>query len=158
MSEITTYELTIEHDGGDLTIEARDLADARRQAADWVREGDYGVLESTIWVRCAIDDPDDEDALTEWVTVSIDPDEPPCRGGEVHDWQSPHDIVGGIEDNPGVWGNGGGVVIHECCMLCGCARVTDTWAQDRETGRQGLHSVSYEPGKYAEDLVHVEAE
>jgi hypothetical protein len=57
-------------------------------------------------------------------------------------------LVGGIEENPGVWGHGGGVVINEACVRCGCGRTTDTWAQDPSTGRQGLESVAYEEGAY----------
>jgi hypothetical protein len=33
-------------------------------------------------------------------------------------------------------------------LWCGCARITDTWAQDPETGEQGLHEVRYEPDRY----------
>ena len=86
------------------------------------------------------------------VTVAIDPPEPDCLKGGEHRWRSPHDLVGGIESNPGVWGSGGGVLIIECCMRCGCARTTDTWAQDPETGEQGLTSVRYEPGRWAGDV------
>ena len=46
-----------------------------------------------------------------------------------HDWQRPHHIVGGIKDNPGVWGKGAGVEITECCMHCGDRRVTTTNVQ-----------------------------
>jgi hypothetical protein len=37
-------------------------------------------------------------------------------------------------------------------MRCGCERTTDTWAQNPETGEQGLQSVSYEEGKYADEI------
>jgi len=50
-----------------------------------------------------------------------------------HDWCSPHEVVGGIAENPGVWGNGGGVIITEVCRHCGTYRTTDTWA----TGHDG---------------------
>lgn len=36
------------------------------------------------------------------------------------------------------------MVIVETCAHCGVRKVTDTWAQDRETGEQGLTSVSYQ--------------
>jgi len=84
-------------------------------------------------------------------TVAIDPDEPDCVD-VAHRWRSPHRLVGGIAENPGVWGHGGGVMITECCMRCGCARLTDTWAQDPETGEQGLTSVRYEPGRWADEV------
>jgi len=88
--------------------------------------------------------------------VRLDPPEPACADGKAHDWQAPHEIVGGIEDNPGVWGNGGGVIINEVCMRCGCARIINTWAQDRSDGTQGLRSTRYEPGKYSEAIHEVE--
>ncbi len=88
------------------------------------------------------------------VMVEIDPVAPNCADGsrDGHDWQSPIEIVGGVKENPGVWGHGGGVMIHAVCMRCGCARITDTWAQDRATGRQGLTSVSFDREKYYEVL------
>lgn len=88
---------------------------------------------------------------SESVTVAVDPDEPPCRAGHQHDWQSPHAIVGGSAENPGVRGHGGGVIITEACMVCGCGRRTDTWAANPATGEQGLESVTYCPGEYLGD-------
>jgi len=87
-------------------------------------------------------------------TATIHPDEPACTSVS-HDWQSPHKIVGGIKDNPGVYGHGGGVVITECCMTCGCKRVRDTWAQRPDTGEQGLVSISYAAGEYADRVRYV---
>lgn len=75
-------------------------------------------------------------------TVTREPDECGCSGDE-HDWRSPLSVVGGIAENPGVWGNGGGVIITEVCRHCGCYRVTDTWAQRPDNGMQGLTSVEY---------------
>lgn len=66
---------------------------------------------------------------------------PVCPGA--HDWQSPHSVVGGSADNPGVWSHGGGVVILEVCSRCGIYRRTDTWATDRY-GRQGAVATVYE--------------
>jgi len=78
-------------------------------------------------------------------TVTIDPPEPACTtpGRAGHDWQAPHDLVGGLEQNPGVFGNGGGVIVHQVCD-CGVWRIRDTWAQRNDTGEQGLDSVRYE--------------
>ena len=36
-------------------------------------------------------------------------------------------------------------MITEVCAQCGRYRVTDTWAQCRDTGEQGLRSVTYRP-------------
>ena len=82
------------------------------------------------------------------VTVAIDPSEPECRDGKTHDWKSPISIVGGIAENPGVQAHGGGVVIEEICIQCGCGKTTDTWAQNPSNGKQGLTSISYEEGAH----------
>ena len=76
-------------------------------------------------------------------TVEIGPTEPDCAGGHEHEWTSPFEVVGGIRENPGCWGYGGGVIQHEVCPHCGLTRITDTWAQDPSTGEQGLTSVEY---------------
>lgn len=86
-------------------------------------------------------------------TMAIDPDEPECMNDMEHEWESPHWLVGGVESNPGVWSSGGGVRYEEACLHCGAGRSTDTWAQDPETGEQGLTSVTYTPGQYADALV-----
>jgi hypothetical protein len=138
---MTTYLLS---DGNsEEYIQAADLADARRQAEAWVRAGDWNEPEETIWIRVVISQ-DGEHADS--VTVAIDPTEPACSNYEDHDWRSPYALL--------VWGHGGGgVVIHEVCVQCGCKRTTDTWAQDRSTGEQGLTSVSYQPKAYSADEI-----
>lgn len=138
-------------------------ADSGRKAArEYVDGGDWGDRsDGTIWVRVSawqeVRSVDSDGqvvtgrACEDSHTIALDPDEPECPEGE-HDWQSPHEIVGGIKSNPGVWGNGGGVIITEVCMRCGCGRHTDTWAQDPDTGEQGLRSVRYEPGEFADEI------
>lgn len=115
---------------------------------DLSRDGWDDVTE-TFWVRNWAQpiDPVTGESIEEReirVTVSIDPDEPECEDGEEHDWQSPYEVLGGLKENPGVWGKGGGVVCKEVCARCGAYKITDTWAQDRSTGQQGLTSVRYE--------------
>lgn len=138
-------------DDGNAEIEIE--CDTPEQAArEYVDGGDWGDRDETIWIRVWVwaDGEDRSDA--EPHTITLEAEEPDCTDGQQHDWQSPVEIVGGIKENPGVWGNGGGVKIHECCMHCGCERVTDTWAQNHDTGEQGLTSVRYEPGKYADNV------
>lgn len=144
-------------DGVEETIDACDLDEARERAEEWAREGGWDLTGGTIWVDVAIIDPATRERV-ERVTVQIDQPEPRCERGHEHDWQSPHEIVGGLKENPGVWGHGGGVIITEVCMHCGCARITDTWAQRPDTGEQGLTSVSYEPGRYADEIAELAAE
>jgi hypothetical protein len=176
---MTTYYC---NDGNaELEIEAESAQDA---AQEYVDGGDWGEGEKTTWVsvcvtpRCvmcegsgedenAADDATDEEkecvscdgtgrieADREYITITIEPDEPSCTDsrGDDHDWQSPIELVGGIKENPGVFGHGGGVRIHEVCIYCGTERVTDTWAQNPANGEQGLNSVEYEEGKYADEV------
>jgi len=137
-------------------VEASSMQEALEIACDGVDRGNYSDAEGTIWigvsVRCELTGEEDS------ATVTCEPEEPSCDAGDDHDWQSPHALVGGLEENPGVHGHGGGVIIDEVCVLCGCGRTTDTWAQDRSTGRQGLRSVSYEPGRYADEVLPVEVQ
>lgn len=95
-----------------------------------------------------LSEPGPEDDLWEWHAVRLDPAEPPCDGEHEHTWTAPHHLVGGCRQNPGCWGHGGGVVIHEVCPYCGCERVTDTWATRMDTGQQGLRSIEYRQDAY----------
>ena len=85
-------------------------------------------------------------------TITIEAEKPDCVDGNDHEWKAPYSIVGGLKENPGVWGSGGGVLIVECCMLCGCKKTTDTWAQNPCNGEQGLTSVEYEEGEYTDEV------
>jgi len=98
--------------------------------------------ETTVWVRIIVrneEDPDEE--LSDYVTVY--PSEPDCVEYHEHDWQSPYSVVGGCRENPGVYGHGGGVIITTVCRHCGKYMVEDSWAQDPETGQQGLDTIAY---------------
>lgn len=129
------------------TVEASSAAEALEEARSNVDRANYGDAQGTFWidveVRC------EATGEEESCTVTCDEEEPECLEAAAHEWQSPHEIVGGIRENPGVWGHGGGVIIAEVCLHCGCERSTDTWAQRPDTGEQGLQSVRYEPGKHA---------
>lgn len=143
-------------DDGNCPVDYPDAESGEEAAAEYVESGDWGERDQTDWVDiCAWQEAlllvrEGDDYALDVVrvnddehTVTLEPDEPECTG-EDHDWQSPHDLVGGLRCNPGVRGSGGGVVIHEVCVVCGCARITDTWAQRRDTGEQGLTSVRYD--------------
>ena len=71
--------------------------------------------------------------------VPIHPTEPACSE-RAHAWQD--DGMPGFGDV--VRGNGGGVILRHRCAHCGLARITDTWAQRPDNGRQGLTSIRYE--------------
>lgn len=131
---------------------------AEDAAQEYVNGGDWGDRDHTMWFTIYTwrEGIDENGEIVRWDedthTITLDPDEPDCKDGQEHDWQSPHEILGGIEENPGVWCHGGGVIIREVCMHCGCERATDTWAQNPETGEQGLRSVAYTANKYADEV------
>lgn len=146
-------------DDGNAEVYYPHAESGRDAAQDYVDGGDWGENDATHWVTVnvwrtaiGIDDGEIVESCHEedTVTVAIDPPEPECEDGQDHDWASDFDVVGGIEQNPGVWGHGGGVIITEHCRRCGCGRHTDTWAQDPETGEQGLTSARYEPGEFSD--------
>jgi hypothetical protein len=153
MSETKRYEARMYQ--ASRKLEATTLKRARTEAKAWAADGDWDTAGGTIWLHCWVIEIDEagkavEDGDEECITVGIDPEEPECADGKDHDWQSPIEIVGGTKENPGVCGHGGGVIMTEVCMHCGCEKVTDTWAQDPETGEQGLESVQYDEDKYAD--------
>lgn len=93
---------------------------------------------------------------SEDVLIEIPPVEPDCIDGHEHDWLSP-EWLGGLQENPGVWGHGGGVIMTRVCLHCGCGRTTDTWAQDPSSGtRQGLTSVEYDPERFVDEIAERE--
>lgn len=97
----------------------------------------------TEWWHVRILDEDGEDVGGGH--YAVDPEEPDCDAdAEDHDWQSPLSVVGGIRENPGVWGRGAGIQTRTVCAHCGAYRVTDSYAQCRTDGIQGLDSVRYE--------------
>jgi len=135
-------EYTLRYEGGEETtitcrpseLDARIDVDVR--SADW--DTDHGTIYIDVWVSSIDGTQHDKH------TVTIAPQAPDCAAGHEHDWRSPIELVGGIGDNPGVWGHGGGVTIDEVCCHCGARRHTDTWAQRMDTGEQGLTEVTYE--------------
>ena len=128
------------------------LEESHREA-----ETGYESTEETVWVDYAlyachcplpngecIHDVEQAEKVA-WGTRTCDPPEPECVHADGHEWTSHVELEGGVKENPGCQGHGGGVVIREHCARQGCAvtRETDSWAQRRDTGEQGLHSVGY---------------
>ena len=126
-------------DSGEMPIEIH--ADTAEEAARvFVSEADWPTESKTYWVYVLVSEPGtlDREVDGEYVKVAIEPQEPDCG-----DDGSEHDYEGG-----GVWGHGGGVIITERCTACGLQRFTDTWAQCRVTGEQGLDSIEYRAEEY----------
>lgn len=156
-------------DDGNCPVEYPDAESGREAAEQYVADGDWGDESRTetdyhhlrYW-RVALylhegEVCEAEDIDADSCRVTSEPPVPPCVDGtDDHDWQSPS-WLGGCDENPGVWGHGGGVVCHEVCLRCGCGQETDSWAQDPQTGEQGLHSVTYHPDQYT-DRVREEVE
>jgi len=130
-------------DDGNCEIEIE--AESPEEAAqEYVDGGSWEKESSTQWIHVYVwggGIPEDD---REKHVITLHPAPPECTENE-HEWESPYEVVGGIKENPGVWGHGGGVVITEVCRHCGCYRVTDTWAQDMSDGQQGLESIEYKP-------------
>lgn len=151
-------------DDGNAEVEYPDASSGHEAAQEYVDGGDWGeAATSTQWVDVwawqtgiGLDEGGGEVVYVrvgrESHTIEIEPEEPDCIEGHDHQWCAPHRIVGGIKENPGVWVHGGGAVIHEVCPLCGCGRTIDTWAQRPDTGQQGLTSVEYCEGEYADEV------
>jgi len=124
-----TYEIEIEADT------------PKKAAKKYVDGGDWGESDTTRWISVHVWMDKDDDG--EWITITVDPPEPECVDGHEHDWRSPYSVLGGLKENPGCWSHGGGVIYTEVCQYCGRYRETDTWAQNRENGEQGLTSIKY---------------
>lgn len=138
--------------GTEIEIEA---ADAAAAAAEYVTGGEWGSGHHTRWITVYVSEAGEE---PETYKVAVEPTAPRCTAGGEHDWRAPHSLVGGCERNPGVFGSGGGVLVLEACITCGCGRATDTWAQDPVDGEQGLRAVRYEPDAYVVDGHEAEAD
>lgn len=134
------------------TFEASSLKEARKKAKRWILDGDYKEFNSTIFLRTYLSWTDEDgENQEETININLDPPQPKCISNKNHDWSSP-EWLGGLKENPGIWGNGGGVIIKEVCLHCGCEKTTNTWAQNPSNGEQGLTSISYEEEKYIERL------
>ena len=139
--------------GGEIEVECDTAQEA---AQEFVDGGEWGENKETFWVNVRVwrNGVNARGAIVavdeETITIEVAPIEPECSHEDGHDWQSPHSIVGGCKENPGVYGSGGGVIITQVCMHCGCGQHTDTWAQNSENGQQGLTSVKYVLGEFSE--------
>lgn len=125
----TTAPKTYQCDDGNAEVEI-DATSSRAAAELYVSGGDWPPADQSAYVRVWVWTVDGDDRESHLITV--DPDEPACVHEDGHHWT-----------HQSVVGNGGGVVVLECCDRCAIKRETDTWAQDPSTGDQGLESVRY---------------
>lgn len=127
-------------------FEAADDDAAIDYAIKWLRNGSWD-RDQTLFLSASVLSLQDDGEVDERIgtaQVALQPIMPKCVSAE-HDWRSPYSVLGGMKENPGVWGNGGGVIIKEVCSACGKYRVTDTWATNPCDGTQGHTSVEYRP-------------
>lgn len=115
-------------------------AESREAAArEYVEDGDWGDGSATVVItidtyrrawRLDADSGEIEPEATECDSevFTLEPEEPKCSHAG-HDWVAPISVVGGIAENPGVWGHGAGTRSREFCRHCGVYREIDTWAQ-----------------------------
>ena len=129
----TTWRVSDGHDTIELEAASAQAA-AEEFAEGWEPERATWWLTVSVWRLQDGEVVDQQD-----IKVPIHPAEPRCVE-PTHDWQPG---PGGLEEDPGVFGHGGGVVIITQCRHCGLERREDTWAQDPATGEQGLRSIAY---------------
>ena len=114
-------------------------------AEEWLRTGDYWDQGKTIFLRAEVLKLNEDDCYFETlgpVYMELQPKPPACKAEE-HEWLSPYSLVGGLKENPGVWGSRGGVLSKEVCRHCGMYQLTDTWATNPCDGTQGHTSIEY---------------
>lgn len=74
---------------------------------------------------------------------------PKCTEGE-HNWERPLELVGGMQQNPGVFREGSEFIFYSACLKCGCGKreshKRDGW------GRELPALVTYSPGRYVDGI------
>jgi hypothetical protein len=141
--EMNTYIVCDRESGTTEEIQAPSIEQAIEIGTKWMLEGDWGVpekivkdLELSFSVTPVIDGEEGDcvDATVYYSDpipecTSSCPEEGPDDGG--HNWQRPHSIVGGLEDNPGIWSCGGTSMEYKSvCIRCGATMV------EKEPGNQ----------------------
>jgi hypothetical protein len=106
--------------------------DATEYAISEAEEGDV-LSPVTANVRLTVWGLDSDGDLAYVVVEASAEGDLPENAGEKDEeegtWESPYDLLGGIEENPGVQGHGGGVIIREVSSATGRYRITNTWDQ-----------------------------
>lgn len=132
----------LRQDGAEEEFTAESLEAARDYADHWLCEG-WNECEGPFWIDGWLTWVDEDGGdCEEKITVQVDPPEPRCVA-DAHDWRGEYDVVGGLKENPGVFGNEGGVEILRVCIHCNILRVVNTWAQRPDTGQQGFTTTIY---------------
>jgi len=112
-----------------------------------VRDGDWGDdTGSWVWTgRSSCEATSEEDSHR----VAFEAEEASCDHDDGHDWRSPHAVLGGLSENPGVWGGpNGGTTSREVCGHCGLYRTYQSHATNRSDGTT-YAATDYEPADEA---------
>jgi len=112
-----------------------------------VRDGDWGDdTGSWVWTgRSSCEATSEEDSHR----VAFEAEEASCDHDDGHDWRSPHAMLGGLSENPGVWGGpNGGTTSREVCGHCGLYRTYQSHATNRNDGTT-YAATDYEPADEA---------
>lgn len=129
-------------DDGNAEVEFPEAESASEAAQLYVGGGGWGNDDDSFaivvytWMRNYVGDEyvDEEDRESHLVVVHPDEPECPATTDGKHRWGSPHELVGGIESNPGLWaGNGCSIVSVDVCLCCGLGRRSGSASQGVET-------------------------
>lgn len=133
------------------TFDVQTVQDAEYEAEIFIPDHDWGVSSSHCIkaevVEATVGMGQGEDYANHTIVrVLVHPKEPRCTQDEAgHLWESPHEVVGGDLDNPGVYGSrrGPGIEEREVCGFCGLYKVTDRSAQHPLTGEDYAGHLEY---------------
>ena len=122
-------------DGNSEIIEAEDMDAAKEKAEEMWQDGSWdGKCLIDVYIQ-EIDWDDNDVGDREEIEVECgeDPEEPECSEDEdEHEWESPHDVVGGLKENPGVWSLGGTTMLFKTvCRHCGIFREETHYGSNR---------------------------
>ena len=153
------YEIR-EDSGASEIIEADSLEDAMNQARDWASDGSYQER-VMVTVRATLLDrkgkPVPYETASDEVEAGPEPEEPECAEGKEHDWCAPYEVVGGIEENPGVWGLGGtSMSFLTVCRHCGSYRTVLSRGSQRNPGELEEETSYEEPNEASLEWVEEE--
>lgn len=119
------------------TIDATDMECAVDWATEYWQEGNW---DTKCLIKLTIEHIGWDDEILDYETIEVecgeDPVAPDCVDEQEHDWCSPHDIVGGLKENPGIWSTGGTTIVSiEVCSHCGCKKRTVNYGSQRNQGQ-----------------------
>ena len=132
-------------DGNSEIIEAEDMDAAKETAEEIWQDGSW---DNKIYIDVYIQQLDfDDEPIGDMDEIEVEcgeePPEPDCADGEEHEWESPHELVGGLTENPGVWSTGGTTYVTKTvCKNCGIYRTETEYGSQRKP--QQCDKIEYE--------------